>query len=353
MDVEIFHPRVLVPPSHLLHGLDSIGYYLGVVKLVDRLRKDFPFDLIHAHFTFPDGWVAAKLGKRYGVPVIITEQASWHPWMENFGLVRRQAIWAANHCAFHVAISTALRASIAEFTGSSQKLRIIPDVIDGSLFTLPKNGAQKSSNQILFVGTIRTVKGVDVLIRSMQILRERRANLKLVIVGESFYRNYQAEYERLRAMVAQLGLESQIVFTGKKTLAELVRTMQESALLVLPSRRESLGMVLIEALACGTPVVATRCGGPEDIVTDDVGILVPPDDPEALARGIETVLERQESFIPAKLRAYALDNFGAEKVGQSIAALYEEALEGFHRKQWHKVHASHVIKSASGENMVG
>jgi len=102
--------------------------------------------------------------------------------------------------------------------------------------------------------------------------------------------------------------------------------MQESALLVLPSRRESLGLVLAEALACGTPVLSTRCGGPEDIVTDEVGVLVPPEDPEALANGIEQLLARRESFEPNRLRAYALERFGFDAVGKRLSALYQEAL---------------------------
>lgn len=327
-DVEVFYPRFLLPPSHRLHGIESISYYLAVVRLIDRLRKTFHFDLIHAHFTFPDGCVAAKLGKRYGVPVIITEQASWHPWMENFKLVRRQAMWAARQAAFHIAISNALRSSIARFTGDSARLRIIPDGVDGSVFTLPKNDVRLLSNQILFVGNIRPVKGVDLLIKSMQILARRRPDVKLVIVGGSFYKNYKIEYDRLREMVIKFDLESQIEFVGERSNAELLRYLQESALLVLPSRRESLGTVLIEALACGTPVVATRCGGPEDIVTDDVGVLVPTEDPDALARGIEHVLDTRSTYDPAKLRAHALEKFGLDSVNQRVAELYAHALEG-------------------------
>src|SRR5713226_2796662 len=71
---EVFHPRFLVPPGHRLHSLESFMYYRSVVGLTDRIRREFPFDLIHAHFVFPDGYVAAKLGQRYRVPVIITEQ---------------------------------------------------------------------------------------------------------------------------------------------------------------------------------------------------------------------------------------------------------------------------------------
>lgn len=331
--VEIFHPRFVVPPGHRLHSLESFSYYAGVVGLADRLRRDFPFDLIHAHFTFPDGWVAARLGRRYRVPVIITEQAAWHPWMETYKLVRRQAVWAARQCSFHIAISTALRDSIASFTGDSEKLRVIPNAVDGSLFTLVQNGRRPSLEQILFVGVIRPVKGVDVLLRAMKLLADRGRELKLVLVGESFYASYRREYERLRQMAAELGLGAQVEFAGSKPSAELVRYMQESALLVLPSRRESLGMVLAEALACGTPVVATRCGGPEDIVNNHVGVLVPPEDPEALARGIEHVLAKRASYDPNKLRAYALENFGVEAVGRRLAGLYQEAVESFPKRR--------------------
>ena len=93
-----------------------------------------------------------------------------------------------------------------------------------------------------------------------------------------------------------------------------------------PSRRESLGMVLAEALACGTPVVATRAGGPEDIVTPDVGVLVPTEDPEALAAGIADVLDTRQRFDPVRLREHALERFGLEAVHRQVAALYAEAV---------------------------
>jgi len=106
-------------------------------------------------------------------------------------------------------------------------------------------------------------------------------------------------------------------------------------------------VVLTEALACGTPVVATRCGGPEDIVNDQAGVLVPPDDPEALACGIEHVLDRRADYNPAQLRAYALDNFGLQTVGRRILNLYSEALERF-RQAGRKSQGTEVV---SGETI--
>jgi glycosyltransferase involved in cell wall biosynthesis len=128
----------------------------------------------------------------------------------------------------------------------------------------------------------------------------------------------------------ELGVSDRVRFVGRKPLRELVAAMQESALLVLPSRHESLGMVLVEALACGTPVVATRCGGPEDIVDDDVGLLVPPEDPTALADGLAQTLGSLDRYEPAVLRERTLARFGSHAVSERLAALYREALAGRH-----------------------
>jgi glycosyltransferase involved in cell wall biosynthesis len=122
-----------------------------------------------------------------------------------------------------------------------------------------------------------------------------------------------------------------VQFVGKKLPPELTRYMQESAVLVLPSRAESLGLVLVESLACGTPVVATRCGGPEDIVDDQVGVLVAPEDPEALARGIEQVIDQRDRYDPALLRRRALERFGIEVVGRRLRDVYENVI-GQHQR---------------------
>src|SRR5262249_4592836 len=104
--------------------------------------------------------------------------------------------------------------------------------------------------------------------------------------------------------------------------------MAQSAVVVLPSRAESFGATLIEAMACGTPVVATRCGGPEEVVTREVGQLVPPEDPAALAAALAAVLDRPAQYDPAGLRSYALERSGPPAVSRQLAECYEAALEG-------------------------
>src|SRR5207245_1046672 len=141
-----------------------------------------------------------------------------------------------------------------------------------------------------------------------------------------FYRRYRMQAEQIRQMARDLGLGGCLEFTGLKAPREVAEIMGQSALLVLPSRAESFGAVLVEALACGTPVVATRCGGPEDIVTDQVGTLVPPEDSNALAHAIDEMLGRRSEFPAAQLRKYALEGFAYERIAQETVALYREAV---------------------------
>jgi len=129
-----------------------------------------------------------------------------------------------------------------------------------------------------------------------------------------------------RQLVDALGLRPHVHFEGLASPSQVAARMRQSALLVVPSRRESFSAVAAEALACGTPVVATRCGGPEDIVTADTGRLVAVDDPEALARGIDDVLAARSSFDPEALRRSAVSRFGRAAALARLRELYERGL---------------------------
>jgi glycosyltransferase involved in cell wall biosynthesis len=121
-------------------------------------------------------------------------------------------------------------------------------------------------------------------------------------------------------------LGDNVEFIGIKSPSEVADYMRKSALLVLPSRRETFGTVLIEALACGTPVVATDCGGPVDIVNKNVGLLVPVDDPKSLSDSMMSVIKERTVFDRQKIREYALTNFSWDRLASQTVALYEQAM---------------------------
>jgi glycosyltransferase involved in cell wall biosynthesis len=323
---EVLHPRVLTPPGGRLRALEAPLYLAGVSADVARLRRSFPFEVIHAHFTYPDGWVGAHLARRYDVPLVITEHASWQGWAPTSPIVRRQALWALSRSRFHVSVGSALRHEIAGLADDAEKLRVIPCGVDGGVFGLPPAGTVHHPAQLLFVGAVRPVKGLDVLLRALRRLAEQGRPERLVVVGDPYFRTYARAYQAARELAAELGVADRVDFVGGKNQQEVARYMQQSAAVVLPSRRETLGMVLVEALACGTPVVATRCGGPADIVAEEVGRLVPPEDPAALAAAIADVVDRRDSYCPARLRRHALERFAWERVAEQYRDLYVQAL---------------------------
>jgi glycosyltransferase involved in cell wall biosynthesis len=325
--IKVFHPRFLTGPGYSLYNLEADTYYWSIRRQVDRLRREFPFDLIHANFGYPDGVVAAKLSRRYKVPFLITEHASWIPWMENYPQARRKAVWAAEKSAFHIAVSAYARQTIAHFTGETEKLRVVPNGVDVSIFTPLQNGSKPKLNQILFVGLMRHVKGIDLLLNAMRKLVGQMPELKLVLVGGGVYRDYIEQEKDLRHMVQEFGLEKNVEFAGIKSPEEVAGYMRESSLLVLPSRAETFGVVLIEALACGTPVVATKCGGPEDIVNEKVGRLVPKEDVNALAEAIREVIAGRDKYDAQQLRDYVLRNFSWEHIALKMVDLYAEAVK--------------------------
>ncbi len=325
--VRVSYPRFLVGPGTTLYAIESQAYYRGVVGTVDRIRNEFPFDLVHAHFIYPDGVVAHRLARRYGVPFVITEHAPWIPsWIGRRG-VMREALSAAAAAQALTAVSTSVRDSMAEFGVDRTRVEVIPNGVDDRLFELGAVSERKP-HQLLYVGVINFNKGIDVLLRAMEMLLRRDVPVRLVAVGGAFYRDTRLQQERLHGLAHELGLNGHVSFLGEQSPRDVARLMRESALLVLPSRAESFGSVLVEALACGTPVVSTRSGGPEDIVDPAVGTLVPPDDPAALADALAETLANLDRYSPVDLRDYAIRRFGWDPVVQRTLGVYQEVLGG-------------------------
>lgn len=326
--VEVHHPRVPTGPGTLLHALDARMQLPFVRRLVDRLHAARPFDLIHAHFVYPDGVIAAQLGARYGIPVVTTEHADWLPWMDRFPTVARQVHAVLDGIDVVTAVSESTLQTVRSVAGDSSLGEVLHNVVDDHTFRLPPAESRRDRDKILFVGVVRRVKGLDVLVRALARLGDSRPRLRLDVIGEPFQRSYRKDEADVRRLASELGVSERIRFVGGVTPGEVAAAMQEAALLVVPSRRESFSVVAAEALACGTPVVATRCGGPEEIVSSDAGVLVPPDSPEALASAVDEALSNPDRFVPERLRRSVVARFGWEAASECLGSLYGRVLEG-------------------------
>lgn len=325
-DVAVHHPRVPAGPGQLLHALDARLAYPVIRRAALALHRVEPFDLIHAHFIYPEGVIASRLGAELGIPVVSSEHAMWRPWLDRHPSVRRQVERALPGIARVTAVSEALRRCILEFVGGAVPVDVVPNVVDERIFVASRADEPRDSRQLLFVGLIRHVKGLDVLVRALGHLLPDYPDLRLVVAGGAFYRAYARDAAEVHSLVRALGVQDRVRFLGEVAPNDVAALMRRSALLVVPSRRETFSLVTAEALASGTPVVATRSGGPEEIVTPETGQLVEPDDSAALAFAIEATLAR--SYDRVCLREYAVGRFGNAAAAARLGGLYDRITGG-------------------------
>ncbi|TKJ28415.1 MAG: glycosyl transferase family 1, partial [Chloroflexi bacterium B3_Chlor] len=176
-------------------------------------------------------------------------------------------------------------------------------------------------SRILYVGGINKPKGIDHLLRAAKgLLEAAHQPIEVLLIGEG------EQDKRARTLATQLGIGDAVTFLGKRPNTEIPLWMNACDLVVLPSLSEGFGVALIEAMACGKPVVATRCGGPEDIVTANTGILVPPGDEIALAKALHDVLSDQDRFDPRKIRRRAVANYAYGNIASGITKVYREVV---------------------------
>jgi glycosyltransferase involved in cell wall biosynthesis len=244
--------------------------------------------------------------------VHLPQKTSPYLSMENLGLV----------CADYVLVSS--RAVARELAGRGlpiKSLRMIPNGVDLDRFV--PSSSSSADRYILFVGRLTMQKGVDIALRAFSVLLRLCPDVRLIVVGDGDLALY---YQRV---ARYLGLSSQVSFVGWKTDQSLVKLYQEATIVVMPSFYEPFGMVALEAMACGRPVVVTRTGGLVEIVEDGVnGYLVPPGDYLQLAQRIATLLlnpNRATRFgEAAHLRAMS---FGWEKIAACTERLYAKVID--------------------------
>ena len=286
--IPVLHPRYPLLPKL---GMSSAPFlmYAGLRKaLAEILRARFGFDLIDAHYVYPDGVAAVLLGRSLGKPVVITARGTDINLISHYRLAKRWIRWAAQRADGIVAVSDALRDRLIELGVPGSRIVVLRNGVDLELFAPRDRGAARrelslnpSGPVLASVGWLIPRKGHDLAIRAAALLPEAT----LLIVGEG------PEDAALRRLAQRTGVASRVHFLGSMPRMRLTDVYNAADVLVLASTREGLPNVLLEALACGTPVVATAVWGtPEIVTTPSAGRLVEEQSPEALARAIRDLL---------------------------------------------------------------
>lgn len=345
-----------------LHTGPSVPYDKNWVlaylpEFVNRVRcfadgQDLTYDLIHSHYWL-SGEAALALRKSWGVPIV--------HMFHTLGAMKNDVARGAEEreTSQRIAIESRLMARVDtivaatpldraqmvwRYNADAERIRVVPCGVDLRRFRPRDMTAARASldlpppphRLLLLVGRIEPLKGIDSLIRAVALLRARRPEwrdeLTALIVGgagEGARARWNAEQRRLDALRVALGVEDVVRFVGARPQEQLPVFYAAADVVTMPSHYESFGMAALEAIACGRPVVVTNAGGPACIVEDGVsGLLVPPDDPAALADRMERLLvdAEQRNVIAAAAHERAT-RFGWPKIACEILHVYCATLD--------------------------
>ncbi len=274
--LEVVHPRYLVTPK-IGMSLYGLFMFLGVLPVVRRIYQQWPFDIIDAHYVYPDGLAAILLGRAFNCPVVVSARGTDINLYPRFRLIRpliRQVLARADGL---ISVCRSLADVMIGLGTDPRKVKVIPNGIDPLLFyPMPqqkarrKLGLDEEGKILLTVGSLIERKGIHLLIEALAILQKQgELNFNTYIVGNGEERN------RLAAQIKAAGLQEQTKLIGEIDNQELVMWYNAADLFFLGSSREGWPNVVSESLACGTPVVATKVDGIPDIVcSPDLGVIV-------------------------------------------------------------------------------
>lgn len=299
-----------------VRGGNLVRWMLFHLQVMRGLRRrGWTPDIVHAHVASA-GLPALAIARVFGVPLVMTEHSSDFPLKRLGRLQIVQFRQIMQRAARVLPVSESLREAL-EDAGIRASYTVIPNAVETTVFTPPVSPPPPLPLRLLSVARHSPVKGLETLLAAASRLRQNGSYFQLRLVGDG------PERDRLEAMTLRLGLERNVTFLGTQSKPRIAEELRYSHALVLSSYWENLPCVVLEALACGCPVVASDVGGVSEAVTEETGILVPPGDPDRLAEALSSLSGR--SFDSSRIRAIAEDKYSHLAVGRSLDTVYREA----------------------------
>lgn len=314
------HPRYPVVPK-IGPNLAPLSLYQAAARTLARWRRaGYEFDLIDSHFFFPDGIAAVLLGQRFGKPVTITARGTDLNLMPRYRVPRAMIRWAAARADGLITVSTALKQPLIELGVAPERVIVLRNGVDLTRFQPPIDRAAARTAlglvrpTLVSVGHLIERKGHHLVIEALAAL----PGVDLLVVGDG------PEAAALRAAAQRHGVADRVRFLGALPHDALPRIYGAADALVLASSREGWANVLLEAMACGTPVVATPIWGtPEVVTTRAAGVLAAERSAAALAAGVRDLLGAPP---PREATRRHAEQFGWGPTTEGQLSLFREIL---------------------------
>ena len=314
------HPR----SSFLFHNMNDIQikqYENAFRMAIEEEIEHFKPDVIHSQHI----WIISGLLNDYNIPYIITSHGAEFITYKKTNIFDKYGINAVKGAKKIIAISKDnINEIVQKFPEAKDKIEFVKNGYNPQDFYVQDISKKEILNKysineefkkiVLFVGRISKMKGIDVLIKAAKIYEKE--DVLTLIVGDGEYR------EELENLKQELNLKN-VIFLGNKAHNELKDLYGISDVLVLPSRKEALPLVAIEALACGTPAIVTDKTGMEQFSNKDVGLTFEMDNDKMLAEKINMVINKEIAFDKSKISDYAKTNYSQEALMNKLLEIYQ------------------------------
>lgn len=282
-------------------------------------------DIIHAHNSHYAGLVASYAAQKYNLPFILTEHMSWFA-QNRFAPSEFPYIKTVfSNASARIVVSPSLGHTLEQVFGErARPWHYIPNMVDGNFFDIDSNNSFKTNDFFTFfhVSNLSKIKNIECMLYAFAEAFKNTKNVKLKIGGGNSKR-----IQELRETVYKLGVEDQVNFLGTLLRNEVVQQMQKCDAYVLSSNYETFGIPIIEAWACGKPVLSTICGGPAFLVNKSNGILVKHNDIASLSSGFSKMYKTAHLYNPLALRRECLAIYDKPVVIDRLLEIYNQVLK--------------------------
>lgn len=292
---------------------------LALTGLYKRIMNKYGEpDVIHAHF-LGMGYVSVKTLKDKNIPILLTEHLSSINQDILPSYLKRKGEFTYQKVDKLLTVSSLLSKKIEK--NFSKENTVIPNIVDSSSFSFNNTICKDDGFTFISTGGLIKRKGMDILINAFYNAFANNNKIKLYVYGEG------PERKNLEELITRLNLTKQVFLMGLVDRKIIAKKMQESHCFVLASKLETFGVVYIEAMAVGLPVIATRCGGPEDFVNDENGILIQVDSEDELSLAMLKIYNNYKQYNSEKISSKIIERYSSHNVARLIVQEYKKIIK--------------------------
>ena len=311
-------------PTYLLESINIFPkmeklffkqYKKSAITIFNKLLETHGLpDLVMIHSSLWAGGALGEILNNNDIPFVLTEHLKEFLIPNGFSTFQKNIIHNTYSMASQILLSSSSlkNAILKNFNTHKPKLNLLPNPVDENLFTLREIPNINPQFIIVCISLFRPEKRIDLVLESFNYLVHSGIKAKLKLIGDGPLKH------EIENQIQKLGVSDLVELPGYLPQKRIIEELHNSHFLVLPSDIETFGMVLVEAQACGLPVVATDCGGPKDIITAESGILVTPSSVSELAEGMKKLIRSFDKFDPSEIRNSVIQKFGQQSYAESI-----------------------------------